>query len=45
MILAQLFRGKVLNEVQTQWFELALIVLGKVKVEQVEEQKGTVVLG
>jgi len=45
VILAQLFRGKVLNEVQTQWFELALMVLGKVKVEPTEEQKGTVILG
>ncbi|KAF7966231.1 hypothetical protein HWV62_39469 [Athelia sp. TMB] len=45
LTLAQLFRGKVLNETQAQWFELALIVLGKVKIEDGVEQKGTVVLG
>jgi len=32
-ILAQLFRGKSLSESQGLWFELALIVLGKEKIE------------
>jgi len=32
-ILAQQFRGKPLSESQNLWFKLALMVLGKVKIE------------
>jgi len=42
--LSQLFRGKPLDEQQAEWFELALMVLGKVKLEDSDEQKGSIVL-
>lgn len=35
-LLAQLFRGKPLSEEQVRWFDLALAVLGKVKMEPVD---------
>lgn len=34
-VLAQQFRGKPLSESQGRWFELALMVLGKIKLDPV----------
>jgi ATP-dependent RNA helicase DHX29 len=38
-LLAQQFRGKPLSESQSLWFEMALMVLGKAKIEATEGQE------
>jgi len=38
-ILAQQFRGKYLSESQSLWFEMALMVLGKTKIEAAEGEE------
>jgi ATP-dependent RNA helicase DHX29 len=38
-ILAQQFRSKPLSESQSLWFEMALMVLGKVKIEASEGEE------